>query len=227
MTARWYAGLEGALGYRFRNRAYPEEALTHSTYANENPGSGPDNQRLEFLGDAVLGLLASRLLYEQLQEPEGELSRRRARVVRLEALAALARELDLGAYLRFGAGQAKEAGSRAERTLADAYEALAGAVFLDGGFAAVERCFGPRLAAAAARATRSTDFKTELQELCHARHLPPPRYEIAGVGGPDHARVYSIEVHIGAEVRGRGEGSSKKAAEQIAAEAALAALEQR
>ena len=219
------AALEAALGWRFSEPARLVEALTHATYANENAGAGPDNQRLEFLGDAVLGLLVSRLLYERVAGEEGELSRRRARVVRREALATLGRELDLGPYLRLGAGQ-KRAGPDM-RVLADAFEAVAGAVFLDGDFEAVERCFGPRFVQAIDEATESIDWKTELQEVTQARGLGVPRYVVVEVSGPDHARHYRCEVVVGAEVLGSGDGSSKKVAEQQCARAALARLEER
>jgi ribonuclease-3 len=216
--------LEEALGYCFETPALLSEALTHSTFANEHAGCGPDNERLEFLGDAVLGLLVSRLLFERFSgADEGELSRRRARVVRKESIASLARELELGSALRLGEGQ--KAAEANDTTLADAYEALLGAVFLDGGFAAVERCFATRLSRALDAATAANDYKTALQEVCHARGLPPPKYEVASVRGPDHARMYACEVAVGPCVLGRGEGTSKKTAEQVCAAAALRALE--
>jgi ribonuclease-3 len=224
MLRRATTPLEHSLGYRFKRPELLQQALTHSTFANEHPGEGESNERLEFLGDAVLGLLVGRIIFDAAAvADEGELSRRRASIVRREALAALARELALGDALRLGQGQ-RNATATADSTLADAYEALAGAVFLDGGFDAVERCFGPRLGAAVAAGSGKSDYKTALQELCHARGLPTPTYAVLGVTGPDHARVYRCTVRIGDDVRGEGEGSSKKIAEQFCAHEALNAL---
>jgi len=224
MLRRPITPIERALGHRFKHPDLLQRALTHSTFANEHPAEGESNERLEFLGDAVLGLLVGRILYESAPDAdEGELSRRRASVVRREALALLARELALGDALLLGEGQRK-ATSTADSTLADAYEALAGAVFLDGGFDAVTRCFGPRLGAAVAAGSGKSDYKTALQELCHARGLPTPSYAVVSVSGPDHARVYRCAVRIGDDVRGEGDGSSKKIAEQRCAHEALSAL---
>jgi ribonuclease-3 len=217
--------VEERLGYSFRDPALLEQALTHSTFVHENPGEDVvSNERLEFLGDAVIDLLVGRILFERLERAnEGELSRRRAGVVRREGLAALARELELGPALRLGAGQKKVA-SLSDTTLSDAYEAVAGAIFLDGGYESVERCLGPRLSAAIEAATGASDAKTALQEACQAKGLPLPTYEVLGVSGPDHARVYSCAVRVGERELGRGEGSSKKLAEQRCAESALSAL---
>jgi ribonuclease III len=216
--------LERALEYRFRKPELLEEALTHSTYANEHADYGRDNERLEFVGDAVLGLLASRLLYEHLQESnEGQLSRRRAEVVRTQGLARLARELGLADSLRLGQGQRRAAVPNA--LLADAYEALAGAVFLDGGFDAVDRCFGRALLTAIEAASGERDSKTALQEWCQSHGMAPPTYEVVAVGGPEHARVFRCEVRVSDRLVGAGQGSSKKAAEQACAARALAALE--
>ena len=218
------AELEVTLGWTFADRRVLTEALTHSTYANENLGAGPDNERLEFLGDAVLGLLVASLLYDRPgQAGEGEMSKRRARVVRRQSLAALARELELGRFLRLGQGQRRSGGT--ENILADAYEALVGAVFVDGGYEAVQRCFGPALHRALEAAADRIDFKTRLQELCHARGEGPPTYAVVRVEGPGHALRFRCEVRIGAAVVGEGEGSSKKRAEQACAEQALRMLE--
>ncbi len=215
--------LEGRLGWIFRNPALLLEALTHSSYANEHQGTGPDNERLEFLGDAVVNLLAAKLLYTSVHEPEGVLSARRARVVRREGLAALARDLDLGGHLRLGEGQ-RAAGGATESLLADAYEALVGAVFLDGGFDAVERSFAQAVGNAMGGAALPVDFKTELQELCHRRQLSAPRYTVTSTEGPPHARRYVCTVKVGDTLQSAGEGASKKAAEQVCAQKALALL---
>ncbi len=214
--------LQERLGHTFQRMPLLVQALTHSTFANENPDAGPPNERLEFLGDAVVDLLAAQLVFVRLSsEPEGELTRRRARVVRQDALADMADRLDLGVLLRTGQGQ----GEAGRSMLADAFEALVGAVFLDGGYTAVERCFAPMVADAIERATDTIDFKTRVQELCHRLGRPPPRYQVVGVDGPDHARLYTCEILVDGELFGRGRGSSKKVAEQECARRALARLE--
>ncbi|MBI3180406.1 MAG: ribonuclease III [Deltaproteobacteria bacterium] len=219
--------LEARLGFTFRNPALLLEALTHASYAHEHKEAGPNNERLEFLGDGVVNLLAAKLVYEGFAaEPEGELSARRARVVSREGLAQLAREIDLGAHLRVGEGQ-RAAGGASQNLLADAYEALVGAVFLDGGFEAAQRCFGPAMTRAIDSAGAAIDFKTQLQEACHRLDLPAPRYVVASTEGPAHARHYHCAVSVGEEIKSEGKGASKKAAEQACAQAALAMLASR
>jgi ribonuclease-3 len=216
--------LEEFLGYTFRDRALLAQALTHSTYANEHPNEGPPNERLEFLGDAVINLLAGRLLFLRLaDESEGELTRRRAQVVRREALADMAQSLGLPSHLRLGHGQ-KSPGGVTTRVLADAFEALAAAIYLDGGYDAVEKIFSRLLAEAIDQAVGPVDFKTQLQEECHKVGKPAPIYEVVQVSGPDHAREYSCRVLIDGACYGSGRASSKKVAEQSCAEEALATL---
>jgi ribonuclease III len=218
-------GVEAGLGWKFVEPAWLIEALTHSTYANEHPDAGPANERLEFLGDAVIDLLAARLLFSRFRDaPEGELTRRRARVVRRAALAAMARELALGDALRLGEGQ-KKSGIAPSRILADTFEAVVGAVFMDGGFGAVETCFAEKLGAAIERATDPVDFKTLLQEEGHRRDLGAPVYRVVDVSGPDHARRYTCELSVGGRSLAQAVASNKKTAEQECAKAALAALE--
>jgi len=216
--------LQQALGWRFRAPGLLLEALTHSSFANEHPDAGPHNERLEFLGDAVLGLIAARILFDKVAAREGELSRRRARVVRTEAFAAQAEQLNLGACLRLGEGQKRAVGGD-RHLLENAFEALAAAVFCDGGYAAAEQCFAPRLANAIATATSTLDWKSELQEACHKRGLPPPVYTVVAVNGPDHARSYACLVRVGEGTQGAGEASNKKSAEQLCAKDALDKLE--
>ena len=217
--------VEARIGWKFREPAWLAQALTHSTFANEHPDAGPANERLEFLGDAVIDLLAARLLFTRFREAaEGELTRRRARVVRRSALAAMARELDLGEVLRLGEGQKKSDGTPS-RVLADAFEAVVGAVFMDGGFTAVESCFAERLGAAIERAKDPVDFKTLLQEDCHRRGLTSPVYRVVDVSGPDHARRFTCELWVGERALSRAVATNKKTAEQACAEAALATLE--
>ena len=214
--------LEARLGRAFTTPELLRNALTHSTYANENPTEGPDFERLEFLGDAVLDLLAARLLFDQFaQATEGELSRRRARVVRRDTLAILATELGLGEHIRLGEGQKRSGGGASKRILADAFEALAGAIYLDGGYQAVEQCLARYILSGIEQTQEPLDFKTRLQEACHRMALPVPSYVVVAVDGPDHARNFTCEVHIRGEVRGRGAGTNKKTAEQMCARQAL------
>ena len=217
--------LETLIGWKFRDNTLLVKALTHSTYANENPDAGADYERLEFIGDAVLDLIAAHILFECLDRAsEGELSRRRARVVRRETLAVLAQELDLSHFVRLGEGQRRSGGGASARIMADAYEALVGAVYLDGGYDAVVRCFSAQLRIAVEKTNAPLDFKTRLQEACHQAGLPPPQYLVVVVEGPDHARLFTCEVLLAGEGRGRGTGPSKKAAEQRCARLALAVL---
>ena len=214
--------LEARLGRAFITPELLRNALTHSTYANENPTEGPDFERLEFLGDAVLDLLAARLLFDQFNKAtEGELSRRRARVVRRDTLAILASELGLGEHIRLGEGQKRSGGGASKRILADAFEALAGAIYLDGGYQAVEQCLSRYILSGIEQTQEPLDFKTRLQEACHRMVLPVPVYVIVAVDGPDHARNFTCEVHIRGECRGRGVGTNKKSAEQMCARQAL------
>lgn len=219
------AELERVIGWSFRDRGLLTRALTHSTYANENPGESTDYERLEFIGDAVLDLLAAHILFVQLDAAsEGELSRRRARVVRRDTLAVLAAELGLAHFVRLGEGQRRSGGGASARILADAYEALVGAVYLDGGYEAAARCFTQQLRAAVDMTNTPLDFKTRLQEACHQQGLPPPDYVVVSIEGPDHARIFTVEVRLADQGRGQGTGPSKKVAEQCCARLALTSL---
>lgn len=229
------ADLEARLGYAFCQPHLLREALTHPTWVNEHRNrlapDAPlsDYERLEFLGDAVLGLVVSRQLLLQFPtEREGALSRRRAQLVRKEALADLARSFDLQAYVYLGQGQ-HDAGV-ADSILADVLEAIMGAAFLDGGLAAIEQIFGPRLAGTLASVGHDgarRDDKTELQELCHRLRLPQPQYTVIASHGPSHDRVFEVRVTFpGADhvAPVEAQGRSKKAAEQRCAQQAYAAL---
>ena len=217
--------LEKILNYTFSDEGLLKEALTHSTYANEHPEEGGNNERLEFVGDAVLDLLTAKLLYLCFPNAnEGDLSRRRARVVRREALAELALELGLGGELQVGVGQTNADEGINSRILADSYEALAGAVYLDGGLEAIESVFGRRLTAAVEAANEVLDFKTDLQQECHRLSRNAPEYKVVKIEGPDHSRSFTCGVWIDNEAMGEGTDSSKKGAEQIAAKIALSLL---
>ncbi len=224
---RELTNLAGLLSYRFKDLSLLDQALRHSSFAHENPGVGPSNEQLEFLGDAVLALTVSNLLLQHFPESsEGELSRGRAALVNARRLAALARELDLGAYLLLGRGEEQQAGREKPSLLADALEALMAAVFLDGGLKAAEeltrRWFTPLLGGLTESPWQ--DFKTRLQELTQARFKGSPTYTLLSESGPSHARQFLVEVRLGERSLAQGQGRTKKQAEQMAARLALETL---
>jgi ribonuclease-3 len=215
------------LGHRFKDPSWLDQALRHSSFAHVNPGAGPSNEQMEFLGDAVLALTVSNLLLQHFPESsEGELSRGRAALVNARRLAALARELDLGAYLLLGRGEEQQAGREKPSLLADALEAVMAAVFLDGGLKAADRLtrrwFTPLLAGLAESPWQ--DFKTRLQELTQARFKGSPTYAVLSESGPSHARQFLVEVRLGERQLAQGQGRTKKQAEQLAAREALETL---
>ncbi len=220
------AALEEKLGLSFNDQSRLREALTHSSYANENPALAPEcNERLEFLGDAVLGLAISQKLYRELpQADEGEMTRLRAALVRQDTLARLAASVSLGDYLYLGRGEESSGGRRKKANLARALEAVIAAVFLDQGPAAAEgfilRLFQEELAEVL-RQGGITSYKSQLQELLQARGQPLPAYSLVEVSGPDHEQRFTVEVRAGDTVLGRGAGKSKKLAETAAARYAL------
>lgn len=221
--------VEAGIGYVFTNKALLEQALTHTSFAEEF-GDGADNQRLEFLGDTIVGVVVSRRLYEQLPDaPEGVLSKTRSRLVSTRSLADVARQEGLGAYLRLGVGEERTGGRAKSRLLADVVEALAGAVYLDGGLPAAEalllRWMGDRIVESGA--TESIrDFKSALQEWTQGRGAGRPTYELLDVTGPAHAQSFRVAVHVRAAKTGEATGGSKKEAEQNAARVAYEALTQ-
>lgn len=197
-------------------------ALTHRSFAHE-AGGIPTNERLEFLGDSVLGVVATEALYRRYPDlPEGELAKMRSAVVSQRALAEVARTLDLGSYILLGKGETRTGGADKDSILSDTVEAIIGAVYLSHGLE-VARTFvhslvDPLLAAAAGLGA-GLDWKTSLQEAAAERGLGVPHYESVA-DGPDHARVFTSRVHLGEHVRGTGTGTAKKHAEQEAAEMA-------
>ena len=221
--------LEARLKYRFRDTGLLERALTHRSSAHEAAAGGGDYERMEFLGDALLGLLVAEWLLDRHPEAnEGELTRLMASVVSTRPLARTARELGLGGALRLGRGEEESGGRDKPSLLADAFESVLAAVYLDGGLrparAFVRRHLKAQILAAGGGHGLGEDFKTRLQEAAQARWRLTPRYRLAGSTGPDHARTFSAEVLIGGRVAGRGEGSSRKDAEQDAARRALEEL---
>jgi ribonuclease-3 len=220
-----YTVLEAALGTSIEHGLL-ERALTHRSYAYEHGGL-PTNERLEFLGDSVLGLAVTDALYRAHPDlAEGQLAKLRASVVNTRALAGVARELDLGRWLRLGRGEEVTGGRDKNSLLADTTEAVIGAVYLDRGVEAavalVHRLFDPLMRAAATEGA-ALDWKTALQELAAARSLGVPEYRISE-SGPDHAKSFAAVVRVAGAVEGEGLGRSKKEAEQQAAEAAFSAL---
>ena len=221
--------LEKKLNYSFRDPALLEEALNHSSYANEHRAAGlRSNERLEFLGDSVLGFVTAEFLFRQHPDlPEGDLTRIRAALVCEQSLYEVARKLGLGQYLKLGRGE--EAGGGRERIsiLADATEAVFAAVYLDGGIesasALIHRCL---LDAEKEEVVeeRRRDYKTALQELVQRTPGTAVTYQLVEESGPDHCRVFVMEASVGGAPAGRGEGRSKKEAEQAAARAALEAM---
>ena len=221
--ARKYKDLDARLGYRFRSRDLLKKALTHAS-VRQAPGKRRDNERLEFLGDRVLGLAIAELLWEVYPTAdEGELARHYNRLVRGRTCAAIARELDLGPLLVLSEAEADSGGRGKETILADACEAVLGAIFLEGGYEAARQVvrthWGSRVGATAADAT---DAKSRLQEWAQGQGLDLPAYVEVDRQGPDHAPRFTSEVRIRGRKPARGEGASKRAAEQVAASAMLA-----
>ena len=215
--------LPARLGHRFRDAALLRAALTHSSTGEV------DNERLEFLGDAVLALLVGESLYERFPEAnEGQLSRLRASLVKRETLARLARGLALGPHLVLGDGEKRSGGAERDSNLANALEAVIGAIYLDGGIDACRTAVLPWFAGTLANLVRDglrKDPKTELQEHLQSRHLPVPIYDVTDIAGPPHHRVFTVRCTseaLGVPVS--GQGSSRRRAEQAAAQAALVLL---
>ncbi|MCY3971677.1 MAG: ribonuclease III [Acidobacteria bacterium] len=198
--------------------------MTHTSFANEH-GLREHNERLEFLGDSVLGLIAADCLFRDLPvAPEGDLSRVKSHVVSAEALAQRARLLELGSALRLGRGEERSGGRDKQSLLACALEAVIGAVFLDGGLDAVRNVVEPWVEADATESADASDAKSRLQELLQGQGLDPPEYRHVGREGPDHDPVFHVECRIDGRTAASACGHSKKAAERSAAQEALATL---
>ncbi len=223
------ADLENAISYRFKDRSLLNEALTHPSFVNESGGKVTnDNQRLEFLGDAVIGLLLSQEIFLRYpQSREGELTRIRSSLVDEASLALLAGMIDLGSYLLLGRGEEKTGGRDKPSLLADAYEALMAAVYLDGGLEAVAVLIRTHFSVLLERPgpqASASDYKTQFQELAHLLTSLAPRYLLQGLSGPDHQRIFSVVVFVGDDLMGHGSGRSKKEAEQAAAREGILVL---
>ena len=223
---------EKNLGFSFRKRENLKHALTHKSFVHEQrlPAAG-HNERLEFLGDAVLELCISHLLMQLFDEAdEGDLSKTRAAIVNEEHLSELAKSLQLGDFLYLGKGEASTGGREKTSLLANAYEAVIGAMFVDRGFkkvqAYVEKTFTPLLTNTELFGY-SKDYKTRLQEVSQSRFKSVPRYTLTSTTGPDHQKVFEVELTIRSETFSVGKGSSKKSAEQEAARQALEKFEEK
>jgi ribonuclease-3 len=226
------SALEEALGYRFEDPEILERALTHRSRSHEAREAVPGGsyERLEFLGDALLGFLVSeRLMNDDPAADEGTLTRRRQSVVSTQALASASRRLGLGGALILGRGEDASGGRAKPSLLADAFESILAAIYLDGGLRAarafVRRQLKAELAMTAGKSGHGVDAKTRLQELVQARWRLTPRYRIVATAGPAHAREFTAEVMLGEKTAGRGIGSSRKDAEREAAATALMAFE--
>jgi ribonuclease-3 len=214
--------IEKRLGYKFRDRHLLELALTHRSHANER-GANTNYERLEFLGDAILGAVAAEWLYRRFPDkPEGDLSRWKSRLVSARSLGREAARLGIGAALRIGVGEERSGGRAKLSLLADSLEAVFGAVYLDGGHAAAAELIVAILESAlGATGEVDADAKTALQERAQARGWPLPEYRLILEEGPDHQKVFTIECWLQGRRAGTGVGESKKIAEQRAAAAAL------
>lgn len=221
------ADIEVRIAHRFANRELLERALTHKSHANENRVLS-HNERLEFLGDAVLNLVISEYLMTNCPDStEGDLSRLRAALVSELALSVIAREIGLGAYLFLGKGEEQTGGRDKDSLLANSLEALIAAVYLDAGHAAVEQFvirFFDEMIRKTCASRGTLDYKTELQELCQERLKTLPEYRVVSEAGPDHKKQFTVELTIKGEIHGRGTGRSKKEAEQNAAMEAVKLL---
>ncbi|KXK12808.1 MAG: ribonuclease III [Chloroflexi bacterium OLB14] len=217
------SSLDVRLALSFSNLSLLTRALTHRSYVNENPSSTEDNERLEFLGDAVLDFVVGEWAYHRFPEmPEGHLTKIRSYLVRNERLAEFARKLNLGSALRLGRGETSSGGSSRESLLGSMFEALIGAIYLDAGLDKVRKFVIPLFEAIENRMLDEVeDPKSELQETSQALKLGTPSYRVISKNGPDHARVYEVEAVISGEVYGQGAGTSISLAERGAAKEAL------
>lgn len=213
---------EKKIGYEFNNIALLDRALTHSSYAHEK-GTGKDNERLEFLGDSVLGFITAEYLFENFKsEPEGELTKKRAYAVCEKTLFEYAKEIDLGDAIQLGHGEEITGGRTRPSVVSDAFEALIAAIYLDGGIECAKKFVLPFIIEATKTKPEFKDYKSMLQEVLQQNPDEKFEYIVVNESGPDHDKRFEVEIHLnGSNVIGKGIGTSKKRAEQQAAKCAL------
>ena len=221
MSNRSFEQLEQVLHYHFKNPALLRIAMTHTSFANESKVPTSHNERLEFLGDSVLSVVAADYLFHHSTRPEGELTRMRASLVSEEALYRFACEIDLGSYLRLGRGEELGGGRTRPSVVSDAFEALIAALYLDGGLETARAFILPFLTEGK---TADPDYKTKLQELVQETPGAALQYTVVGESGPDHDKTFEVQVSLNDKPVASGRGRSKKAAEQQAARQALEKL---
>lgn len=220
--------LEQILGHEFRDPSLLDRALTHSSFANESKEGAQSNERLEFLGDSVLSLIVANYIFEHYPDlPEGDLTRMRAAVVCENALYGFSKEMRVGEFLKLGKGEKRGGGGERPSLLADAFEAILAALYLDAGYEAAREHvlrFVVPLLGTMQPAEALHDYKTLLQEIIQKNPEEALTYVVTGESGPDHDKSFTVEVHLNSNVIGTGTGHSKKAAEQAAAQQALSLL---
>ncbi|MGN0527753.1 MAG: ribonuclease III [Eubacterium sp.] len=218
--------LEEKIEYTFKDKSLLTQALTHSSYANEKQGGIKCNERLEFLGDAVISIVSAQYLYEAFPDmPEGDLSKLRSSLVCTRSLSDFARQIDLGSYMLLGKGELNTGGRDRDSILEDAFEALTAAIYLDGGMECAKKHVLRFLTEAVnTHHINFKDYKTTLQEVIQKNPDQSITYVVSGESGPDHNKRFEVEVHLNSNVIGRGVGKSKKQAEQEAAKEALSLM---
>lgn len=213
---------EKVIGYKFKNIELLKTALTHSSYANEKQLSRECNERLEFLGDSVLGIITAEYFYHHLSHlPEGEMTKKRAACACEKSLYSFAKEINLGKYILLGRGEEHTGGRNRASILADAFEAVIAAIYLDGGLENARNFVLDFVKKAADKQLSFVDYKTELQEIIQKNPDEHLSYVLVGESGPDHDKRFEVEVNLNSNVIGYGKGRSKKIAEQQAAKQAL------
>lgn len=213
---------EQIIGYTFHDESLLQTALTHSSFANEMGGKMPFNERLEFLGDSVLGMITAEYLYKTHPEmPEGQLTKLRASLVCEKSLHKFAQSIKLGEFMNLGKGEVNTGGRQRPSILADAFESLIAAIYLDAGFEEAKKFVLGFISQAAIEEPDISDYKSALQEIVQKNHGEILEYFMVGESGPDHNKTFLVEVRLNSNVIGSGEGHSKKQAEQMAAKQAL------
>lgn len=215
--------LEQRINYKFKNRAYLMEALTHSSFANERNNGAKSNERMEFLGDSVLSLISSELLFKTYPDtPEGELTKLKSSLVCTSSLSGFAKQIHLGDYLFLGKGEVNTGGAERPSILEDAFESLIAAIYLDGGLEAARAFVESFLKSALdSHKINFKDYKTTLQEVIQQNPDQSINYVFVGSSGPDHNKIFEVEVKLNSNTIGKGKGKTKKSAEQAAAKEAL------